>query len=251
MRVTISDDKNELGVLAAREGAEYINAAIEERGYANVVFVTGKSQIQTLQSLAKMDIDWAHVNVFHLDEFTGISHDDIASSAGFLKEYFLKNIAEPLSYHPISSEEDKLEKTVEELNERMKSFPLDVAFICIGENGHLAFNDPPADFDTEDPYIVVELGPRAKRQQVNEGWYAKVEDVPDKAITMSVHGILSSRHIIVSCPDQRKAKAVADCFFEYVTPLYPATALRNANDCSIYLDRQSSYLIFGDRRRNL
>ena len=250
MRVTISDDKNELGFLAAREGAEHINTAIKDKGYANVVFVTGQSQLQTLKNLASMGIDWSHVNVFHLDEFVGLQNDSITSSCGFLKEYFLKNIPTPLSYTPINSDPKKLDATVKELNKIMKEHPLDVAFICIGENGHLAFNDPPADFDTYDPYIVVELGARARRQQVNEGWFKRLDDVPTHAITMSVNEILSAKHIIVSCPDQRKAKAVADCFFEYISPLYPATALRTADDCSIYLDRQSSYLVFGDRRTN-
>jgi len=250
MRITITDSKNELGVQAAREGAELINNAIEQKGFANVVFVTGKSQVQTLFNLTMMEVDWTHVNVYHLDEFVGLSPDKITSSHGFLKEYFLNHIPTPLSYKPINSAPEKLEETIAELNKELKEHPLDVAFLCIGENGHLAFNNPPADFDTTDPYILVNLERRSKRQQVGEGWFKTLDEVPDQAITMSVHEILSAKHIIVSCPDQRKAKAVADALFEFVSPLYPATALTRALDCALFLDRQSAYLIFGDRRSN-
>lgn len=249
MRITILDDKNELGLLAAREGAERIMSAIEEKGSANVVFVTGASQMQTLKNLATYPVDWSKVNVYHLDEFVSLTPDNPASSAHFLNEYFLSKIPTPLSYHPINSKESELDVTIKVLNEELKAHPLDVAFICIGENGHLAFNDPPADFDTHEPYIVVDLDKRSRRQQVNEGWFESIADVPLKAITMSVNEILSAKHIIVSCPDQRKSKAVADCIFEGISPLYPATALNMAEDCAIFLDRQSSYLVFGDRRR--
>ena len=152
------------------------------------------------------------------------------------------------SYTPIDSDESRLEKTVGKLNALMASHRLDVAFICIGENGHLAFNDPPADFDTRDPYIVVDLEKRSRRQQVSEGWFRTLDEVPTKAITMSVSEIMRSKHIIVSCPDQRKAKAVASCLFDDITVLSPAAALRMSPDCSLYLDRLSSSLVFKDGR---
>ena len=154
MRVTICDSKKELGRLAAAEGASYIKAAIEENGEANVVFVTGKSQVDTLLNLAKADIDWSCVNVFHLDEFIGLKKDSISSSRYFLQEFFLSHISAVKSYTPIDSDESRLEKTVGKLNALMASHRLDVAFICIGENGHLAFNDPPADFDTRDRRVI-------------------------------------------------------------------------------------------------
>ena len=248
MRVTICDSKKELGRLAAAEGASYIKAAIEENGEANVVFVTGKSQVDTLLNLAKADIDWSCVNVFHLDEFIGLKKDSISSSRYFLQEFFLSHISAVKSYTPIDSDESRLEKTVGKLNALMASHRLDVAFICIGENGHLAFNDPPADFDTRDPYIVVDLEKRSRRQQVSEGWFHTLDEVPTKAITMSVSEIMRSRHIIVSCPDQRKAKAVASCLFDDITVLSPAAALRMSPDCSLYLDRLSSSLVFKDGR---
>ena len=132
----------------------------------------------------------------------------------------------------------------------MREHPLDVAFICIGENGHLAFNDPPADFDTKDHYILVELENRSRKQPVSEGWFSNLDEVPVKAITMSISQILTSKNIIVSVPDTRKAKAVAACLFEDISPLTPSSVLRNAASCSLYLDRLSSCLVYGDRRTN-
>ena len=173
-----------------------------------------------------------------------------SSSYSFLNEYLLSKIGKVKSYHPIDSCKDNVSKTIEALNKELNAHPLDVAFICIGENGHLAFNDPPADFDTTDPYILVNLERRSRKQQVSEGWFKNLDDVPEEAITMSVSQILSSKHIIVSCPDQRKAKAVAACLFEDISPLSPSSALRYAASCSLYLDRLSSCLVFGDRRTN-
>lgn len=248
MKVTICDERRELGLQAAKEGAQYINFAIKEKGEANVVFVTGKSQVMTLSYLTQEAINWKCVNVYHLDEFIGIKKTSIASSYSFLNEYLLSRVGEVKSYHPIDSNELNVEQTINTLNQELKTHPLDVAFICIGENGHLAFNDPPADFDTTDPYILVDLERRSRKQQVSEGWFRTLDEVPEKAITMSISQILSSKHIIVSCPDQRKAKAVAACLFEDISPLSPSSALRFAASCSLYLDRLSSCLVFGDRR---
>lgn len=248
MRVTICDSKKEIGLFAAKEGATYINDAVNARGEANVVFVTGKSQVDTLFNLAKQDIDWSKVNVFHLDEFIGLDPESTASSQFFIREYLFSAIGKVKSYTPIDPEEKNLERTLKELNMTMKNHPLDVAFICIGENGHLAFNDPPADLDTTDPYIVVELQKRSRRQQVSEGWFQNLDMVPHRAITMSINEIMTSKHIIVSCPDQRKAKAVAGCLFDDISLLSPAAVLRRAYDCSLYLDRQSSSLVFSDGR---
>lgn len=250
MKVTICDNRKQLGYQAAQEGAYFINQAINERGEANVVFVTGKSQVMTLFHLTQQNVDWAKVNIYHLDEFIGIEQSSMASSYSFLNEYLLSKIGKVKSYHPIDSSKDNVSKTIEALNKELNAHPLDVAFICIGENGHLAFNDPPADFDTTDPYILVNLERRSRKQQVSEGWFKNLDDVPEEAITMSVSQILSSKHIIVSCPDQRKAKAVAACLFEDISPLSPSSALRYAASCSLYLDRLSSCLVFGDRRTN-
>lgn len=249
MLITVCDDKNSLGEQAAERGGRFIRKAIAEKGECNVAFVTGKSQIATLKCLAlETRIDWRKVNVFLLDEFIGLEKGHQASSSTFLYQNFLNLIGGVNSFHAISSDEKKIDETLKELNETMKSHPLDVSFICIGENGHLAFNDPPADFDTTDPYILVELEDRSRRQQANEGWFKNINDVPRKAITMSIHEILTSKHIIISCPDQRKAKAVAMSIYDDISPLSPCAAIRRGNDTSLFLDRQSACLVFGDRR---
>lgn len=249
MIITINEDRKMLGEQAAKLGAEHIRKTLEEKQYCNIAFVSGKSQIRTLDSLSKeKNIDWKRVNVFLLAEFVGLEKGHIASSATFLKEYLLKNIGEVHSFNEIDPDPEKVKTTVKNLNRLMKDYPLDIAFICIGENGHLAFNDPPADFDTKDAYIAVELEKRSRRQQANEGWFKNVNEVPEIAITMSVYEILSARHIIISCPDQRKAKAVAMSLFEDITPLAPGTALRRGEDVALFLDRQSSCLVFKDGR---
>lgn len=248
MRITICDDKKELGRQAAKKGADEIKEAISKKGFANVAFVTGLSQVETLKNLRNEAIEWSKVNIFFLDEYVGIAKDHKASSLNFLRENFLSFISEPCSIHPIDREEENIEKTLNKLNTTMKDYPLDVSFICIGENGHLALNDPPADFDTKDAYIVVELEKRSRRQQVGEGWFKSFDDVPKKAITMSIKEIISSEHIICSCPDQRKAKAVAMSIFEDLSTASPCTMLRNGKDVDLFLDRQSSCLILRDGR---
>ena len=249
MFVTIAEDRKELGRQAAKLGAEHIRKTLEEKECCNVAFVSGQSQIRTLECLSKAEgINWKKVNIFLLDEFIGLEKGHAASSAQFIKDNFLKYIGEVASFHEINSDPETVEKTVEELNKTMENHPLDVAFICIGENGHLAFNDPPADFDTKDPYIVVEREKRSRRQQANEGWFKSVNEVPETAITMSIYEILSAKHIVISCPDQRKAKAVAMGLFDYINPLSPCSAIRRASDVSLFLDRQSSCLVYGDRR---
>ncbi len=247
MRITICENKLELGYQAAILGRHHIKSTILKKGAANIAFVTGTSQLEMLKSLRALDIDWSKVNVFLLDEFIGIPDGHKASSETFLKENFLAYLPTIGSFHPISRDPD-YRKTLKEMNALMKDYPIDVAFICIGENGHLAFNDPPADFDATDPYIMVELERRSKRQQVSEGWFDSIDDVPDKAITMSVHEILSSRVIVCACPDQRKAKAVASCIFDDISPASPCSSIRKRTECTIFLDRQSSRLVFEDMR---
>ena len=202
MRITICENKIELGRQAAILGRHHIKSTILKKGHANVAFVTGTSQIEMLKALRGLDIDWGKVNVFLLDEFIGLPDGHKASSETFLKENFLDFIPQIGSFHPISRDKD-YKKTLKEMNSLMADNPIDVIFICIGENGHLAFNDPPADFDATDPYIVVDLERRSKRQQVSEGWFDSIDEVPEKAITMSIHEILSSRIIICACPDHR------------------------------------------------
>lgn len=244
MRTIISEDKIDLGIMASREGESKILSAIDKNGFANIVFVTGKSQIETLNNLVKADIPWNKVNIFHLDDFIGIPNTNKASSENFLRKYLLSKIQSPLSYTPINATSKDIEAEVKRLNSIMQDHPLDIAFICIGENGHLAFNDPPADFDTKDPYIIVELDKKSRRQQVSEGWFQNLEETPKQAIAMSINQILSAKTIICSCPDQRKAKAVNSALFEDISPLNPASTLRTRKECYLFLDRQSACLFF-------
>ena len=247
MRITICENKKELGQQAASLGRHCIKSTIEKLGRANVAFVTGTSQLELLTALREKVIQWDKVNIFLLDEFVGLPDGHKASSETFLKENFLDFLPAVGSFHPISRRADS-KATLKEMNALMKEYPLDVAFICIGENGHLAFNDPPADFEARDPYIQVELERRSRRQQVGEGWFNTIDEVPNKAITMSVYEILTARHIICACPDQRKAKAVASCIFDDISPASPCSSIRRRTECTIFLDRQSSRLVFGDFR---
>ena len=249
MRIVICEDKIDLGVQAAKLGAEKIGKAINERGQANIAFVTGNSQIQTLKNLREADIDWSRVNIFLLDEYIGISKDHKASSIVFLRDNLLNYLDNIGSVHPIGNDSNKVAETLKSLNETMKDYPLDVVFICIGENGHLAFNDPPADLYNTAPYICVDLEKRNKRQIINEGWFKNVDDVPDQAITMSVSEILSSKSIIISCPDQRKAKAVAMAIYDDVSPMSPCAMVRRGEDVDLFLDRQSACLILKNNRQ--
>ena len=247
MRITICENKRELGQQAASLGRHCIKSTIEKLGRANVAFVTGTSQIEMLTALRSKDLQWDKVNVFLLDEFVGLPDGHKASSETFLKENFLNYLPAIGSFHPISRKADS-RSTLREMNELMKDYPLDVAFICIGENGHLAFNDPPADLDVTDPYILVDLERRSRRQQVGEGWFKSIDDVPSEAITMSIKEILSAKNIICACPEQRKAKAVAMCIYDDIGPAAPCAALKRKNNCDVFLDRQSSCLILGDKR---
>ena len=247
MRITICENKKELGQQAASLGRHCIKSTIEKLGRANVAFVTGTSQLELLTALREKVIQWDKVNIFLLDEFVGLPDGHKASSETFLKENFLDFLPAVGSFHPISRRADS-KATLKEMNALMKEYPLDVAFICIGENGHLAFNDPPSDFDARDPYIQVELERRSRRQQVGEGWFNTIDEVPNKAITMSVYEILTARHIICACPDQRKAKAVASCIFDDISPSSPAASIRRRTECTLFLDRQSSCLVFDDNR---
>ena len=241
MHIDIADTPAELGKRAAEKIAELIGEAVKENGEARIILSTGMSQFDTLASLVKMDVEWNKVEMFHLDEYVGISPKHPASFRKYLTDRFVSKVSLK-AVHFVGSE------SIEALSAELESRPVDIGVIGIGENGHIAFNDPPADFDATDPYIVVDLERRSKRQQVNEGWFGSIEEVPDKAITMSIHEILSSRVIVCACPDQRKAKAVASCIFDDITPASPCSSIRKRTECTIFLDRQSSRLVFEDMR---
>jgi len=235
-------DKSQLGRAAAKQAATAINRAITERGQARIIAATGMSQFEFLKALiATPGIDWSKVEMFHLDEYVNLS---ITHPASFRK-YLLERFIEPAgltNFHLLNGERDPNE-VCRVIGSLISEAPIDIAFVGIGENGHLAFNDPPADFDTEAPYIVVNLDEACRRQQVGEGWFASIDEVPQQAISMSVRQILKAEEIICIAPDARKAEAIRNCFDREVSPIYPASALRTHLNTTIYLDTESSSLL--------
>jgi glucosamine-6-phosphate deaminase len=208
------------------------------------VAATGASQIAFLERLVREPgVDWRKVELFHLDEYIGLPIDHPAS----FRKYLLERLIEPAGitrYHLLDGEHDAA-AVCRDVGRLLREAPVDVALAGIGENGHLAFNDPPADFDAEDPYLVVRLDERCRQQQVGEGWFARLDDVPVTAISMSVRQILAARSIVCVVPDRRKAEAVRGTIEGPIDPMVPASILRRHPDVTIYLDRDSSSLLKG------
>jgi glucosamine-6-phosphate deaminase len=240
--IKVFNDKIQLSEAAARQAASAVNRAISERGRARIVAATGASQFDFLNALTKTSgINWAKVEMFHLDEYISLP---IAHPASFRK-YLLERLIGPAgitNYHLIDGQGDP-DEVCKSLGEKIGAAPIDVAFVGIGENGHLAFNDPPADFDTDEAYIVVDLDEACRRQQVGEGWFASLGDAPKRAISMTVKQILKAREIVCVAPEARKAQAVKNCFENEINPLYPASILRAHSDTTVYLDTESSALL--------
>jgi len=241
MDIFISKTKEELGLNAARKGAEYLREAIREKGSANIIVATGASQFEMLGELVKEDVDWSVVTAFHLDEYIGIDLTHPASFRKYLKERFADLVPLKEFVYVNGSVEPYAECT--RLGEIISRHPIDVAFVGIGENGHLAFNDPPADFDTQDAYIVVNLDEKCRYQQLGEGWFPTFDDVPHRAISMSIRQIMKSKVIICSVPDERKAVAVDNTLNREISPLYPASILRNHEKAYLFLDEFAAKLI--------
>jgi glucosamine-6-phosphate deaminase len=241
MEIIIAKNKEELGRQAAKKGAALINRAISVQGQANIILATGASQFEMLDSLVRQEVDWDSVTVFHLDEYIGLPVTHPASFRKYLKERFADH-AHPKMFYYINGEGDPA-MTCKELAALIRQVTIDVAFIGIGENGHLAFNDPPADFDTEDPYLVVELDETCRRQQLGEGWFPSFEAVPRRAISMSIRQILKSRNIICSVPDKRKAPAVRNSIEGEITPEVPASILKQHPASWLFLDRDAASLL--------
>jgi glucosamine-6-phosphate deaminase len=238
MEIVISETKEELGRVAAKQGAELIRKAIAEKGEANIIVATGASQFEMLDALTKEDVDWTKVTGFHLDEYIGIPDTHPASFRKYLKERFVDKI--PIKKFNYVNADENPEAECERLGEIITNNPVDVAFIGIGENAHLAFNDPPADFETEIPYIVVELDDVCRKQQLGEGWFPTFDDVPERAISMSIKQIMKSKAIICSVPDERKAEAVKGAVEHEVTPDIPATILQKHSKVWLFLDEPAA-----------
>ena len=242
MIIRVFGEKRALARAAADQAAAVLRRAILERGRARIIAATGAAQLGFLEALTRMeDIDWQRIEMFHLDEYTGLPMTHPASFCKFLLENLIHKTG-ITKYHLLDGSGDAREVALR-IGDLLKSAPIDIAFVGIGENGHLAFNDPPADFETEEPYLIVELDETCRRQQVGEGWFASLSEVPREAISMSVRQVVKAREIIAIVPDMRKAPAVKLCFDGEIGPMSPASILRTHGGTTVYLDEESASLL--------
>lgn len=238
--VRVFGDIYELGKTAGADAASLIRAAIREKGQANIILATGTSQFETLKALvAEKNIQWDKVVMFHLDEYIGLPITSQASFRKYLHERFISQVPQLKAAYLINGETDPVSEC-DRLSKIIRENPVDVALVGIGENGHLAFNDPPADFDTVSPYIIVNLDEDCRSQQLAEGWFDAITEVPNQAISMSIRQIMDARHILCSVPDGRKAAAVKNCLESPVSNVFPASILQRHPSCTFYLDRFSA-----------
>jgi glucosamine-6-phosphate deaminase len=243
MKIKIYNTKEEMAKSAAAKAAEVIINTIKTKGRAYFVAATGSSQFEFLNFLTSYPgIDWSKTIMFHLDEYIGIDEKHPASFRKYLFERLINKV-HPGEVHLIKGDAENPKEECKRLSEIISKVEIDVAFVGIGENGHLAFNDPPADFETEEPYIIVNLDEKCRKQQVGEGWFRSLDEVPKQAISMSIKQIMKSKNIICTVPDERKAEAVRNCFEKEISPLYPASILRKHPNAFVFLDRHSSKLL--------
>ena len=242
MTIKVFSSKAEMAEAAANEAASLIRNAISQRGQARIIAATGASQFDFLDALTKIAaIDWDRVEMFHLDEYVGISDQEPASFCKYLRERLIDKVGIK-KYHLLDGTEDP-STVIARVTADIRKAPIDVAFVGVGENGHLAFNDPPADFDTDEAYIVVNLDEACRKQQLGEGWFPTLADVPRQAISMTIRQIMKAEHILCVAPDARKANAVKTCFQGEVTPMAPASILQRHPNVAIYLDKDSAALL--------
>jgi glucosamine-6-phosphate deaminase len=242
MNIKVFDDATSLGRAAANQAADAIRRALAQRDRARMIAATGASQFELLDTLTRLPgIDWARVELFHLDEYIGLPVDHPASFRNYLLARLINKVG-IVHHHLIDGEQDPA-AVIRTVGTALQSAPIDLALVGIGENGHLAFNDPPADFDTEAPYLVVTLDEACRRQQLGEGWFASLADVPVQAISMGIRQILKAHEIVAAVPDARKARAVAACCEGAISPLAPASILRTHSNATLYLDRSSAAML--------
>jgi glucosamine-6-phosphate deaminase len=243
MNIKVFESRHEMATEAAENAAAIIREAIAERGQAYLIAATGASQFEFLEVLVnEPDIDWEKCTFFHLDEYVGLPESHRASFRRYLRERIVDRV-HPGVFHFINGGAKSPEKECERVGELISHCVIDAAFVGIGENGHLAFNDPPADFNTHEPYLVVNLDEACRHQQVGEGWFDNVAEVPTQAVSMSIQQILKSKNILCVVPDRRKADAVQKCLELEISPLYPASILQQHGRTTVYLDRESAALL--------
>jgi|HubBroStandDraft_6_1064221.scaffolds.fasta_scaffold33679_4 glucosamine-6-phosphate deaminase len=243
MLLRLFSDKDSLAHAAADHAATAIRRSIAERGRARIVVATGASQFEFLDALIKTPgIDWPKVEAFHLDEYIGLPITHPGSFRKMLLERVVRKTG-IMRYHLVEGDAVDPLAAAREVGKQLASAPIDIAFLGIGENGHIAFNDPPADFTTEDPYIIVNLDEACRRQQVGEAWFADISEVPTRAISMSPRQMLRAKELVVVVPDKRKAKAVKACLEGEIGPMVPGSILRRHPDATVYLDADSASLL--------
>jgi glucosamine-6-phosphate deaminase len=234
----------EMGAAAAAQAAVAIKSAIKNKAAANIILATGTSQIEMLENLVQAGgIEWSKVTMFHLDEYIGLGADHPASFRKYLKQRFVDKVGNLRTAYFVNGDADDAQRECQRLGGIIAKHPIDVALIGIGENGHLAFNDPPADFETEEAFIIVELDDRCRRQQLGEGWFETLEKVPSRAISMSIRQIMKSACLLVSVPEKRKAEAVKNALEGPVTNMCPASILQQHKNCKIFTDEDAASLL--------
>ena len=245
MKTYIGKDKADMAAAAAKMAGDRIREALASRGEARIIVATGASQFEFLEALVKEPgIDWTKVTGFHLDEYVGIPVTHKASFRGYMRERFVSRTPQPMkAFNEVNGEAADAEAEISRLEALIRTAPSDVACVGIGENGHLAFNDPPADIDCDRAYKVVPLDDKCRMQQVGEGWFATKEDVPTHAFSMTMKQILWSKSIVCTCPDERKAEAVRGALEGPVTNMLPSSFMQLHPDCGMFLDPGSASLL--------
>src|ERR1700757_26137 len=242
MRLRVYENRKSLGHAAAVQAAAAIQNAIAQHGKARIVGASAASQFEFLEALTTAPgIDWKLVELFHLDEYIGLPMTHPASFCKFLQERLISKTGIVNLHLPEGSQDPA--DVIRSASKAIVASPIDVAFLGIGENGHVAFNDPPADFETEEPYIIVALDHACRAQQVAEGWFENLDAVPKQAVSMSVRQVLKAREILAVVPGPRKASAIKACFDGPISPMAPSSILRNHPNATIYLDKESAALL--------
>lgn len=242
MKIRIFPNKHEMARAAAGHAGDSLRRLLQEQLTVRLLAATGASQIEFLDDLTSQAcIEWSRVELFHLDEYLGIPPDHPASFARYIKERIIDHTGIQ-HYHLVDGRRDPQEVAAE-VSRQITAAPIDLAFTGIGENGHLAFNDPPADFEIEAAYLMVTLNQASRQQQVGEGWFASVDDVPKQAITISIRQLLKAKEILCIVPDTRKAPAVKACLEGPISPNAPASALRLHPNTTVFLDAGSASLL--------
>ena len=242
LEVQVFQTRGEMGSAAATGVADRINELLREQATVNIIFAAAPSQQEFLQALRQAPIEWGRIRAFHMDEYIGLHPDAEQGFGNFLRERLFDKVP-LLAVYYIGGDAVDLKKECDRYDALLQKYPPDIVCMGIGENGHIAFNDPPADFEAEEPYIVVELDEACRQQQVGEAWFADISQVPTHAISMSVQQILKAKEILAVVPDTRKAKAVQLCFEGEISPMAPASILRSHPDATIYLDKHSASLL--------